>query len=80
MVVAEETGLLVPPADSEALAGAISRLCGDAYLRKRMGIAGRDLVEAQFSLRAMTDKIEALYHAEYEIRRGSRELEGVLAS
>jgi glycosyltransferase involved in cell wall biosynthesis len=79
MIEDNETGLLVPPADSDALAAAISRLCGDAFMRRRMGNAGRDLVEAQFSLRAMTDKIEALYRSEYEIHRGARGLERALA-
>ncbi len=40
-VVAEETGLLVPPADADALACALSRLAADAGSRRRMGEAGR---------------------------------------
>jgi glycosyltransferase involved in cell wall biosynthesis len=37
----EETGILVPAADSEALARALERLVVDAGLRRRLGVAGR---------------------------------------
>lgn len=35
-----ETGILVPPADPAALAGALRRLFGDPALSRRMGLAG----------------------------------------
>lgn len=47
-VEAGETGLLVPPRDVEALAGAIQRLIADSKLRRRMGRAGRALAERAF--------------------------------
>ncbi len=40
-VVDGETGLLVPVADAEALAGALNRLIGDPAARSAMGAAGR---------------------------------------
>lgn len=43
-----ETGLRVPMCDTEALAGALDRLLGDAALRSRMGAAGRTWVEKTF--------------------------------
>src|SRR5439155_20801880 len=43
----EETGLLVPPDDPEALAAAIARLAADDALRLRLGREGRALVERQ---------------------------------
>ncbi len=80
MVVDDETGFLVPPSDSDALADALARLAGDAFLRKRLGAAGKERVEELFSLRVMTDKIEALYQREYENARGATALQKVMAS
>lgn len=45
------SGILVPTADSAALAAAIKRLLRDGALRRRMGEAGRRRVEANFSWR-----------------------------
>lgn len=78
MIVEDVTGYLVPPSDPDALADALARLSGDAFLRKRLGAAGRERVEELFSLSVMTDKIEALYHREYEIARGASALEKAL--
>ena len=80
MVVDDETGFLVPPSDSDALADALARLAGDAFLRKRLGAAGKERVEELFSLRVMTDKIEALYQREYENARGAAALRRAVAS
>jgi glycosyltransferase involved in cell wall biosynthesis len=80
MVVDDETGFLVPVCDSDALAEAMARLAGDAFLRKRLGAAGKERVEELFSLRVMTDKIEALYQREYESARGAKALQKALAS
>ncbi len=44
-----ETGILVPPQDPHALAGAIKRLLADESMRRRMGGEGRKRVERQFS-------------------------------
>ena len=79
MIVEGETGLLVPPSDAPALAEALGKLAGDAFMRKRMGAAGRERVEALFSLQVMTDKIEALYHSEYRNSRGADALQKALA-
>jgi glycosyltransferase involved in cell wall biosynthesis len=56
-----ETGLLVPPGDASALAGALNRLLGDAPLRERLGRAGRARVEREFSIAAMRDRTLAVY-------------------
>jgi glycosyltransferase involved in cell wall biosynthesis len=43
------TGLLVPPDDPGALAGAIGRLLDDEDLRRRLGAAGRERVLGRFT-------------------------------
>ena len=43
------TGLLVPPADAEALAEALGRLLGDDALRRRMGEAAKKRFDSHFS-------------------------------
>ena len=80
MIVEGETGFLVTPSDFQSLAEAIARLAGDAFLRKRLGMAGRERVESHFSLRLMTDRIEALYQREYEAARGAAALPKAVAS
>ena len=80
MIVEGETGLLVPPSDPGALADALATLAGDAFLRQRMGQAGRARVEELFSLQVMTDKIEELYRREYTRARGPQALQEALAS
>ncbi len=49
------TGLLVPPASTEALASAIGRLLIDPGLREKLGSAARRRFETDFSLAAMQD-------------------------
>jgi glycosyltransferase involved in cell wall biosynthesis len=56
-----ETGLLVPPRDVGALAGAIRELTGDAERARRLGAAGRDRVEREFSETAMTRRVLEVY-------------------
>ncbi len=57
----ESTGLVVPPRDPEALAGAINRLLADPALRARMGAAGQARVAAHFTQARMLAEIEAVY-------------------
>lgn len=53
----EETGLLVPPGDVEAIAAAMERLLGSPGLRRTLGESGRRRAIAHFSL---DDEIDAL--------------------
>jgi glycosyltransferase involved in cell wall biosynthesis len=63
IVVDNETGLLVPARDSIALAGALSRLAGDAALRQRMGAAARHRAVEYFSEERIASETLALYRS-----------------
>ena len=54
-------GLLVPPGDPDALAGALVRLLGNADLRHTMGGRASDQVHSRYSMSAVVDQIEARY-------------------
>ena len=61
LVVAERTGLLVPPRDPDALAAAIERLLGAPETAREMGRAGRLVVEQHFSVRAAALGVERVF-------------------
>jgi glycosyltransferase involved in cell wall biosynthesis len=61
MILDGETGYVLPPSDSDALASALAKLIVDPDLRARMGAAGKSRVAAGFTLGGMTDKLVALY-------------------
>ena len=56
-----ETGLLVPPRDESALAGAVVRLLEDSELRKRMGNSGRKKLELEWSEEAIAAQTRRVY-------------------
>ena len=55
------TGLLVPPADPEALARALQDLAADPQLRRRLGRAARRLVEDRYSRGDCMDRLAGYY-------------------
>jgi glycosyltransferase involved in cell wall biosynthesis len=55
------TGLLVPPHDPAALAGAIIRLLANHPLADTLGRAGHDLVHDRFCIQLMVGAIESIY-------------------
>ncbi|HVE89172.1 MAG TPA: glycosyltransferase [Burkholderiaceae bacterium] len=57
-----ETGLVVPPRDSEALARALNLLLRDNARCMRMGTAGKLRVEKVFSIEQMVTKTVDVYH------------------
>ena len=67
-LIDRQNGFLVPRGDYVALGGRLKALIGDAFLRARMGEAGRRRYEAEFTREAMLQKTLDVYH---EIIRGS---------
>jgi sugar transferase (PEP-CTERM/EpsH1 system associated) len=61
VVVDGVTGLLVPPRDPAALAGALATLVCDTALRGKMGQAGRERVAQCFSVEWMVEQTQTLY-------------------
>ena len=55
------TGLLVPPADPVALAGALARLFGDGDLRRRIGAAARVSVLPRFGIEKYVASMVGVY-------------------
>lgn len=60
-VVHDETGILVPPADPAALAGAIRQVLFNPPLARRLGAAGRARVERDFSAESMVQGVVRVY-------------------
>lgn len=61
LVVAEQTGVLVPPADPESMARAIIRMAKQTDTRQSMALSGRRLVEEKFSMNAMVASYQGTY-------------------
>lgn len=56
-----ETGVLVPPKDAAAVAGAAKRLLADETLRRRLGRAGRRRAEHRFDWARVAEQVEQVY-------------------
>jgi rhamnosyl/mannosyltransferase len=57
----ERTGLIVPPADVDALTAAIRRLVEDPALRQRLGDAAREKAQSQYTADRMVARIDEVY-------------------
>lgn len=60
-VIDGKTGFLVPPEDHEALADKIIKLLHNPDLIKKMGNAGRKLIEEKFTIQKMIERYEILF-------------------
>jgi len=65
VVIDGETGLLVPPGDPVALAGAIGRLARQPELRRKFALAGRDWVLKRFTIQRQIEQTSGLYLSEW---------------
>jgi glycosyltransferase involved in cell wall biosynthesis len=68
----DQTGLLVPPHDVAGLAAALAALAADPVLRRRLGIAGRALVEREFADAIVAEETVALCRAALASRQRRR--------
>jgi glycosyltransferase involved in cell wall biosynthesis len=74
-VVHGETGLLVPPGDSTALAAAVRTLLADPALAQRLAAAGKARVQQEFSAETMVQRVTQVYDellARREVPHGRR--------
>lgn len=61
MVINDRTGLVVPPNNPELLAKGIIRILKDPVLARKMGEAGRKLIEENFTIEKMVEGYQMLY-------------------
>lgn len=61
VVIHRETGLLVPPRSPQALAKAIMKLYNDREMALRLGKRGYEIVQQEYSVESMADKMIHLY-------------------
>jgi glycosyltransferase involved in cell wall biosynthesis len=58
-----ETGFLVDPGDTEALARRLAELAADPELRKRLGDEGRERVTSRYRVGRLIDDVDRLYRS-----------------
>lgn len=61
VIVPDDTGLLVPPANAPALATAIQTLLADSALARRLALAGQARVTTMFSAAQMARQVTQVY-------------------
>ena len=66
-----QTGFLVPPRDPKAIADRVLSLCRDSARRLQMGRAARTRVESNFTVQAVTTRLERIYGRLLRERSGS---------
>ncbi|MBX6395655.1 MAG: glycosyltransferase family 4 protein [Alicyclobacillaceae bacterium] len=66
----EETGLLVPYGDAQALADAVARLVRNPAFARSLGSRGRRLYESKFTIERMMKEIRQVYDAVSSDREG----------
>ncbi len=57
----DQTGVLIKPGDGNQLQAAVHKMASDAAFRARLGLAGQQLAQREFSAVDMVQKLEELY-------------------
>jgi glycosyltransferase involved in cell wall biosynthesis len=70
IVLPDETGILVPAGDTEAFAGAVSRLAHDPALRARLGDRAREWGK-RFEIDTVAEEYARLYRSVLDGRRSA---------
>ena len=60
-VMTDETGVLVPPGDPAALAGAVEGLLADEERRERLGAGARRVAEERYAWDGIARRLAAIY-------------------
>lgn len=66
VVLDGKTGLLVPPGDPAAMAGAIRQLARQSELRQKLAKAGREWVLQRFTIERQIEQTSSLYLSEWQ--------------
>jgi L-malate glycosyltransferase len=61
LAIHNETGLLIPPRDPQAMAEAVNRLVADADLRTQLGTAGKAYISAHYTVARSVQELLAVY-------------------
>ena len=71
MVESGQDGILVPPEDAPALAGAVLALLRDPQTASRLGARAAEKIRRDFTVQRMVDQHENLYLSEWRRQEGS---------
>lgn len=63
VVINDETGLIVPPRNPEAIFGAVIKLLGNSTLREELGSAGLRIACSKFGVQTMVNKTDKVYRS-----------------
>lgn len=74
LIIENQTGLLVPAGDIDALARALQKYCADLDLRHAHGLAARRRIEQEFSITAMIEGYMDVYDTLLGLKRASTEV------
>jgi glycosyltransferase involved in cell wall biosynthesis len=60
-VMTDETGVLVPPGDPEALAAGVEELVADEPRRERLGAGARRVAEERYAWNGIAQRLAEIY-------------------